>query len=104
MKQRNLVIQLAASDNVGVATCPLRAGDVAVCNQRTLTVHEDIPIGHKIAIEPIPAAAKVIKFGAPIGSATCDICTGEHVHLHNLKSDYLPTYTFDAGTAYVRLV
>jgi hypothetical protein len=33
----------------------------------------------------------VIKYGAPIGSATRDIAPGEYVHTHNLKSDYLPT-------------
>ena len=33
----------------------------------------------------------------PIGSATRDIEPGEHVHLHNMKSDYLPTYTLEDG-------
>jgi hypothetical protein len=27
----------------------------------------------------------------PIGSATRDIAVGEHVHLHNMKSDYIDT-------------
>jgi hypothetical protein len=36
---------------------------------------------------------KIIKFGVPIGSATKHIDIGEHIHLHNMKSDYLPTYT-----------
>ena len=29
---------------------------------------------------------KVIEYGDVIGSATKDISTGEHVHVHNLKS------------------
>jgi hypothetical protein len=33
----------------------------------------------------------VVKYGAPIGSATRDIGPGEYVHTHNVKSDYLPT-------------
>ena len=39
-----------------------------------------------------PAGEKIIKCRAPIGSATCPIATGAHVHLHNMKSDYLPTF------------
>jgi hypothetical protein len=34
----------------------------------------------------------VLKYGVSIGSATADISLGEHVHLHNIKSDYTPTY------------
>ena len=52
--------------------------------------------GHKIASRTIKKGEKVIKFGRPIGTATQDINKGDHVHLHNLKSDYLPTYTRDA--------
>jgi hypothetical protein len=37
----------------------------------------------------------VIKYGVSIGSATRDIELGELVHLHNMKSDYLPTYTLE---------
>jgi hypothetical protein len=31
----------------------------------------------------------VIKFGVPIGSATVPIEAGRHVHVHNIKSDYI---------------
>jgi hypothetical protein len=52
-------------------------------------------MGHKVALVPIAAGEKVCKYGAPIGSATRQIRPGEHVHTHNLASDYLPTYTLD---------
>jgi len=39
--------------------------------------------------------------GSYIGTATADIGRGEHVHTHNLESDYLPTYTHDAGKSFV---
>ncbi|HRJ73596.1 MAG TPA: SAF domain-containing protein [Terrimicrobiaceae bacterium] len=45
----------------------------------------------------IRTGEKILKYGVPIGSATCDIAFGEHVHLHNMKSDYLPTYTLETG-------
>ncbi len=57
----------------------------------------DLPLGHKLARRAIAAGEKVVKYGAPIGSATAPIAAGEHVHIHNLASDYTPTYTLDAA-------
>lgn len=42
--------------------------------------------GMKYALSPIAAGQKVMKYGFPIGEATRDICAGELVHSHNLKS------------------
>ena len=47
-------------------------------------VRED---GHKYARRPIAAGENVIKYGMPIGHATCDIAPGEHVHVHNVKTN-----------------
>jgi hypothetical protein len=57
-----------------------------------VTLPADLPLGHKIARTAIEKAAKVIKYAAPIGSATYDISVGQHVHVHNVQSDYTPTY------------
>ncbi len=61
----------------------------------SLSVQQDVPFGHKVALRPIAALSAVIKCGVPIGSATTPIAPGEHVHLHNMKSDYIATYTLD---------
>jgi (2R)-sulfolactate sulfo-lyase subunit alpha len=53
----------------------------------TMTVRESIPLGHKIAIRDISAGTDVLKFGSPIGKASIDIRAGEHVHIHNLRSN-----------------
>jgi altronate dehydratase len=58
---------------------------------------ESVPLGHKVAARDIAAGEKIIKYGAPIGSATCAIRAGEHVHTHNLRSDYLPTFARGEG-------
>ena len=42
--------------------------------------------GHKYAARDIREGEDVIKYGNPIGHATCDIKKGEHVHTHNLKT------------------
>jgi altronate hydrolase len=71
---------------------PLAAGERLIVNGVKTMVTGAISLGHKLAARPIAAGEKVIKYGAPIGSATRDIACGEHVHTHNLKSDYLPTF------------
>jgi (2R)-sulfolactate sulfo-lyase subunit alpha len=47
---------------------------------------EDVALGHKIALRDIAKGEKVVEYGEVIGAATKDIATGEHVHVHNLKS------------------
>ena len=61
---------------------------------------EAVPLGHKVAARDIAAGEKIIKYGAPIGSAICAINAGEHVHTHNLRSDYLPTCARGEGPSH----
>lgn len=49
-------------------------------------VLDAIPIGHKFALEDIPGDASVIKYGVDIGRTVAPIKTGQHVHVHNLKT------------------
>ena len=53
----------------------------------SMTVRDSIPLGHKIAIRDIPAGTDVLKFGSSIGKASIDIRAGQHVHIHNLRSN-----------------
>ena len=50
-----------------------------------LTLIEDIPFGHKIAITAIRPNDEVIKYGEVIGAATLEIPAGAHVHVHNIE-------------------
>ena len=86
------LLRLHASDNVVTVISTIEPGTSMEVEGVCVTSVAHLPIGHKIAARDIAAAEKVIKYGAPIGSATCDIAVGEHVHVHNLKSDYLPTW------------
>lgn len=84
------LISLNPNDNVAVALCDLKAGqEVTLMDSRALTLLEDIDFGHKVAVRTIPQGEKVLKYGLPIGSATRDIAVGEHVHVQNMKSDYI---------------
>ncbi len=89
------LLHLAPDDNLCAATETIEAGQTLLFEGRPIRISERIPTGHKVAIAPIAAGEKVRKYGAPIGSATRDIAPGEYVHTHNVKSDYLPTYTRD---------
>jgi len=86
------LLKLHPDDNTAAARCDLTEGDTITIDGRAIPLTRAAPAGHKIAVAPIATGQKVLKYGAPIGSATTDIQPGEHVHTHNVKSDYLPTY------------
>ena len=82
-------IRLSEKDNVGVAIHEIAAGDAVVLEDIKLTARDPVPLGHKIALRHIRTGEKILKFGVPVGSASVDIPAGAHVHMHNVKSDYL---------------
>ena len=90
-------VRLSPLDNIVVLSRSVDAGTTIEVEGHRLTVATRLGLGHKLAFQPISAGEKILKYGASIGSATRDIAAGEHVHLHNMKSDYLPTYTLDDG-------
>ncbi len=47
---------------------------------------QDIPIGHKVALRDMAAGDSVIKYGIDMGKVVADIKTGEHAHVHNIKT------------------
>lgn len=90
-------IRLSPLDNIVVLTRSVEAGTIIEVDGRSIAVAKPLGLGHKLASRPIAAGEKIVKYGAAIGSASRDIAAGEHVHLHNMQSDYLPTYTLDDG-------
>jgi hypothetical protein len=87
------LLLLAPGDNIAVATADFPAGAIAKFDGGKVALIDAVPMGHKVAVAPIAAGEKIIKYGCPIGSALRPIRPGEHVHTHNIKSDYLPTRT-----------
>ena len=51
-----------------------------------VTVTQDIPIGHKVALKDMAAGDTVYKYGIDIGKAVAPIKTGQHAHVHNIKT------------------
>lgn len=87
------LILLDESDNVLVVAATLRAHEIVQIESQSITLQRRIGVGHKLARRRIAAGATVLKYGAPIGSMTEAASAGDHVHVHNMKSDYIPTYT-----------
>lgn len=75
------LIRLSARDNVAVARETIQAGCVI---DDGIIVQDEIPSGHKIALEPIGMGEPVLKYGQVIGTASAPIGPGQHVHLQNL--------------------
>lgn len=94
--QNDVLLRISDEDNVYVLLRSLPAGTCLQLGQQTVVCETSLELGHKIASRDIASGEKIIKYGAPIGSAVRDIRLGEHVHLHNIKSDYIPTYTLNS--------
>ena len=85
------LLHLSARDNVCAAARALSAGETVTFAEEIIVLGDDIPTGHKVCVRTVLKGEKVFKYGASIGHATCDIQPGQHVHAHNLESDYLPS-------------
>ena len=80
---------LHTNDNCIVALTDIRSGEAIVYGTGEVVASANIALGHKVAIADIAKGAKVIKYGAVIGSATMAIARGDHIHTQNLVSDYI---------------
>jgi len=93
---------LHPDDNVLVCTAPIGAAEPLAVGGEELRAAQAVDVGHKLARRAIAAGETILKYGAPIGSATRAIAPGEWVHAHNMKSDYIPTHdrhTVSGGAA-----
>ena len=94
------LLLLHPADNVLTVIRSLESGTRITVDGAEAIVPAPLLLGHKVAARPIAAGEKIIKYGAPIGSAICKIAAGDHVHTHNLRSDYLPTFARGEGEHY----
>jgi altronate dehydratase small subunit len=82
---------LDARDTAAVALISLQPGTTLEVRRggetMRIVVGTLIPFGHKIAVAPMAAGDPVMKYGEVIGFATTAIQPGEHVHVHNVRSD-----------------
>ena len=51
-----------------------------------IVAKQDIPIGHKVALANMSNGDTVLKYGVDIGKVVSPIQTGQHAHVHNIKT------------------
>ena len=59
-------LKINSADNVAVAISDLKAGEVIAIEGVNITVNQDIPAGHKIALKDFSEGENVVKYGYPI--------------------------------------
>ncbi len=97
-------LKIHPKDRVAVALRTLEAGSVVAVDGQEIVLREEIPQGHKFALEDIGAGEAVIKYGSPIGIAREDIARGAWIHTHNMKTGLgeLLDYTYEPKPAALR--
>jgi len=95
------LLLLSGNDNVVIARTNLARGDVVTIDGVQVTLLEDVHLGFKIARCDLGSATRsssMARSSAPLRrDPPWDI-----VHLHNMKSDYLPTYSHEAGVGFTK--
>jgi (2R)-sulfolactate sulfo-lyase subunit alpha len=86
------ILLLHPADNVYVVCQSLAGNERLTTADGEIQILEPVEVGHKIARRHTASGETIIKYGVPIGSATRDLVRGEHVHLHNMRSDYIASH------------
>lgn len=79
-------IKINENDNVAVALDVIPENTAVNVAGSDVTTTMEIPAGHKFALEDMPEATPVIKYGFRIGNTTATVKKGEWIHTHNLKT------------------
>ncbi len=90
MSQKRTAMLVNDTDNVMVVVENTQPGDEAYVKltQEAVTANEFIKQGHKIARREIKKGDPIVKYGAVVGIAKCDIHKGDWVHDHNEYDNY----------------
>ena len=83
-------IQVHAADNVITVVADACPGHtiqyMTPQGRRRITVLDEVPFGHKVALKDIEAGETIIKYNEVIGTASMAVKGGQHVHTHNVLS------------------
>ena len=89
----NDFVQIREEDDVIVVLKPFKKGD----RVDNITLLDDVPRGHKVALHDRKKGELLYKYGTVIGRVKKDIRKGEWVHSHNLETSLNalePSYTY----------
>tara|TARA_B100000676_G_scaffold308087_1_gene368053 strand:+ start:1392 stop:1751 length:360 start_codon:yes stop_codon:yes gene_type:complete len=88
-QMKNIVV-LNDQDNVATSLLALEPNATIKVHidgsEETISVRDEVPFGHKVAIRPMSVGDNVLKYGEVIGKASLAISPGDWVHTHNVES------------------
>lgn len=89
-------LKINSADNVAVAIEPLKQGESIVVDGAVVSIIEDIPAGHKVALKNFVEGENVIKYGYPIGHVFKDRPKGSWLNENHIKTNLagLLEYTY----------
>lgn len=96
-------IMLDPKDNVVTCVRDVKAGET-VCYRKEdaylqVEAKENIPFGHKIALQDLGAEMEIYKYGELIGKTTCPVGQGylvDHNNIYSVPRDYASEYVPEA--------
>lgn len=99
------VLKINEADNVAVALEAQSAQAQIQMDGQTITLQDNIPAGHKFALQDIAEGENVIKYGYPIGHSLSNIKKGTWVNEHNIRTNLagLLSYTYRPSEVSLRI-
>ena len=89
-KQLRSYIIMNSNDNCATALIDLFKNSKLQLHGGSIRINQNIPMGHKFALNNITDGDLVKQYGQSIGVATKEIKKGDWIHTHNLTSQYIP--------------
>ena len=83
----NEALKINPADNVAVAIVALQSNETVYVDGKTVVLQENIPAGHKFALNHFAKNEHIIKYGYPIGHARFEIKEGALVNEKNIKTN-----------------
>jgi altronate dehydratase small subunit len=89
---KKAALMLDQKDNVATVLADCQAEDVCIVmedggRRYELTVIDDIPFGHKVALDNLEPEQSVYKYGEEIGRMKQAVKRGGWIHSHNMYCD-----------------
>lgn len=88
-------IKINPADSVVVCLRNYSKGEEITINDKTITVLQDTPVGHKILIKDTKEGENIVKYGYPIGHAKENLTAGQWVNENNLKTNLSGKLTYE---------
>lgn len=95
MEKEATFLKINPADSVVVCLRNYQKGEEISIDNKTISILQDTPVGHKILINDTPKGTNIIKYGYPIGHAKEDLKAGQWVNENNLKTNLSGTLSYE---------